>query len=137
MRSACIESIPTAAATGTAGPTGTPQACNGCYVVADVAGVVFGEDIRIQTQTAIEFQGPNSTFRRTLTQGFDQVSLVPSGVLGDGFTSFDTGPTITVAGAVLYDPVYDEILEYSPDSLLVSPPPPTTCFPHTLLHPPY
>ena len=88
---------------GSAAPaiTGASSGCGGCYVVADVAGIVFGETMITQTQTQVVFRGFNATSVSVLL-GTQRFSFAPTGALGQGLTTFAYDPTLTVGGAVLY-----------------------------------
>ena len=89
------------------GPGSQESQCGGCYVVADVAGIVFGTETFTQTNTAlvsigVGANGTNITSTISITAAavpftFDPTSLTP-GVLA--FNSL--GPTLTISGVELY-----------------------------------
>ena len=91
--------------------TGAGQQCSGCYIVADVAGVVFGNEVINQTvSTAVVsvVVGLNGTTTTTsFIAGETQFTFNPTGIVGTGpaglgSTAFDFGSTIiTVSGATL------------------------------------
>lgn len=89
-----------------AGPSGQPSQCGGCYVVADVAGVVFGSQTFTQVNTAVVSigMGANGTNVTTtsFTAGAAPFTFDPSG-LNPAVLSLNTlGPTITISGVELY-----------------------------------
>lgn len=103
-----------------AGPTAAPSLdCGPCYIVADVAGVIFGTETSTNTVTMVTSVGVGNNgtnITTSYTVGSAQFSLAPSSLLGGGFTGtlFDPGPTITLSGAVLASPtIYNVFNTYS------------------------
>ena len=90
------------------GPTGAPQACGGCYVVADVAGVVFGTETLSATVTQVQSVGVGLNGSRVttfFTEGVGQFSFTPGGLIGPTQTpgaSGSPGSTFILSGATLY-----------------------------------
>ena len=90
------------------GPTGAPQACGGCYVVADVAGVVFGTETLSATATVTQSVGVGlngSRITTLLTENIGQFSFNTGGLLGPTQVSGATGgsnSTYILSGATLY-----------------------------------
>ena len=84
-----------------------PSACGGCYVIAGVAAVVFGEEL-VQTATQVVSVGigKNGT---TVTTSYAvpgvEFSFNPSGLLtgSEPGPTFAPGTVITISGATLYD----------------------------------
>ena len=83
------------------------SACGGCYVIADVAAIVFGSEL---LQTATQFVsvgvGRNGTQITTqFLQSGGEFSFNPSGLItggGGGGVSPFTGTVVTISGATLY-----------------------------------
>ena len=87
---------------GSAAPavTGGSSDCGGCYVVADVAGYVFGEEIITQTATQVAVRGFNGT-SVSLLLGTARFSFATSGPVGQGPTTFAYGPTLPIGGGAI------------------------------------
>ena len=90
------------------GPTGAPQACGGCYVVADVAGVVFGTETLSAIATVTQSVGVGLNGSRVttlLTENVGQFSFNTGGLLGPTQVPGATGgsnSTYVLSGATLY-----------------------------------
>jgi hypothetical protein len=90
-----------------AGPTAAPTvACGSCFILADVAGVIFGETTATNTITLVSSIGVGSNgtnLTTSYTAGTAEFSFAPSTILGGGFTgtAFDVGPTITIPGGAV------------------------------------
>lgn len=92
--------------------TAPAQVCGGCFGVADVLGVVFGDEIitQLHTQVISIGLGNNGTnvTRTTILTGQSQFTFNSGGVVGSaspgGQTNFysGSGGTITLAGVELY-----------------------------------
>ena len=80
--------------------------CNGCYLIADVAGLVWYSEVFVNMATAMLSVGGNgsaATTRTSIVQDegaftFSPDQTGPAGVL----TQVAFEPTVNVAGAVLY-----------------------------------
>ena len=90
------------------GPAGSGGECGGCYVVADVAGIVFGSEQLTQTEVqvisiATGRNGTNSTTTSVIAATgqftFGTAGLV-TGANG-GFISYGASTVIEVGGATL------------------------------------
>ena len=92
------------------GPSSSASACGGCYVVADVAGLVWYSEIFINTgATAVVNVGVGNGTRETSTsllQNEAQFTFDPTMATAIGsplaLTSIHYDSTITIGGAVLY-----------------------------------
>ena len=91
------------------GISSAAPSCGGCYVIADVAGIVFGSEILTQTAGTVQVSvgvGLNGT-RYTTTSFIEhpgEFTFDVGGLITGNFgaTVVNYGPTITVGGAVLY-----------------------------------
>ena len=100
--------VPTAAP-DLGGISSAAPTCGGCYVVADVAGIVFGSDIVTHTAaTAIVsvVTGLNGSRLYTTTSIIENsapFTFGPTGLIGSGFaaTIINFGTEVTVGGATL------------------------------------
>ena len=92
------------------GPSSSASACGGCYIVADVAGIVWYSEIFINTgATAVVSVGVGNGTRATSTSLIENVaqftfSLSMGTAMGPpvALTSAHYGSTVTIGGAVLY-----------------------------------
>jgi hypothetical protein len=92
------------------GPSSSTVTCGGCYIVADVAGIVWYSEIFINTgATAVVNVGVGNGTRATSTsliRNEAQFTFNPSMATAMGsplaLTSVHYDSTVTVAGAVLY-----------------------------------
>ena len=89
------------------GPTGAAPTCGGCYIVADVAGVVFGTETLSATVTQIQSVGVGLNGSRVttlFTEGIGQFSFNTGGLLGPTQSpgeSGSLGSTYVLSGATL------------------------------------
>lgn len=78
------------------------QVCAGCYVVAEVAGIVFG-GVTTATQTAVVSLGSNgSVVRTSLMDGEGLITYTNSQPAGAPVSYNSFGSVITLSGATLY-----------------------------------
>jgi len=92
------------------GPSSSTVTCGGCYIVADVAGIVWYSEVFIKTgATAVVNVGVGNGTRATSTsliRNEAQFTFNPSMATAMGsplaLTSVHYDSTVTVAGAVLY-----------------------------------
>jgi len=92
------------------GPSSSTVTCGGCYIVADVAGIVWYSEVFINTgATAVVNVGVGNGTRATSTsliRNEAQFTFNPSMATAMGsplaLTSVHYDSTVTVAGAVLY-----------------------------------
>ena len=79
--------------------------CNACELVADVAGLVWYDQVFINTAaTELVGVGQNNGSRATRTsviQDEGEFTYAPSGSAGGALTQVNFEPSITVSGAVL------------------------------------
>ncbi|MCJ1327199.1 hypothetical protein MMC10_003866 [Thelotrema lepadinum] len=99
--------------------------CGGCYVIADVAGVVFGNEV-VQTATNVVSVGTGKNGTQITTSFVQQggeFSFNPSGLItgSPGEVAFATGTVITVGGATLTSPTaYNVFTGYRITSIIPS-----------------
>ena len=109
--SSCAAAIPTAAPELSGAPASTATGnCGGCYIIADVAGIVFYSEIITQTvATAFVSVGGNGSLRTTTTQVIEnqgEFTFSPTGPVATAGVGVQVNPAtsvITVGGALLYD----------------------------------
>ena len=100
--------VPGAAASGSALPDleASTQFCGGCYVIADVAGLVWYSEVFINSATAMLSVGGNgskATTRTSILQDEGAFTFSPGETGGGGaLTQVAFESTVNVAGAVLY-----------------------------------
>ena len=125
---------PTALPAITGPSAAASSACGGCYVVADVAGIYFGDVTYTQTHTVFTSIGitPNGTNVTTVSfiAASAPFTIFQTGLESGGVLSLNTeGPTITVGGVALYV-VYPSCDLPSSDHRLGHRPPLTMCLRH-------
>ena len=126
---------PTALPAITGPAAAASSGCGGCYVVADVAGIYFGNETVTQTHTALTSIGitPNGTnvTSTSIIVASALFTVFPTGLEPGGVLSANYGgPTITIGGVALYV-VSPHCFCIPSDHCLGHRPPLTTCLRHT------
>ena len=119
-----VVNTPIAITNSAPAPTNT---CGGCYVVADVAGIQFGQDTITQLQQGTVSVGFNQTKTITSLVGTTEFTIAPTGVIGTG-ALFNFGTTILYSGVILCVLCHDNtnVMQFLADILIGLHPPHTT-----------
>ena len=87
--------------------TATTPACGGCYLIADVAGLVWYSEVFLNTAAtafvSVGVGNGTSVTRTSVIQDEGEFTFNPSEtVSGGALTQLNYQPTVNVGGAILY-----------------------------------